>query len=263
VTVNLLLVEDNTPEIPGVLEFLQGGFAEIRVFERVLTTFDDSIEFFLGAAERAALGRIPIDGVLIDGYLPRVRGASAEFVAIELAIRITELYQQAGIAKPRRPRLILRTAGPDPCDVVAFIAYGGSGYIAKEHTSPDKLRSEVLEVVAHRRPWEPSPPTRALHGYRPGDWRYLAELERDGGNRELARRMGFAEDTISDAKERLRTAFGLPPRATNAQIVQAAKVANVLWIPLKWQRLAEQHAVKAATHVIARVLPGAGLDGDA
>ena len=106
----VLLVEDHLSLIPGLRADLEAEDEHlsdrIAVVDRVTTTVEDGVAFFEGVARHGAeaLRRIPVDAVMVDGFLPRDGvSAYAEFAAVEIAIRITSIYDRASVPEARPP----------------------------------------------------------------------------------------------------------------------------------------------------------------
>lgn len=250
-TVRVLLIEDHFSLIQGLRGDLEAGsnrtHDEISVVDRVPTTAEDGVAFFEGVARHGeqALREVPVDAVMVDGFLPRDGTASyAEFAAVEIAIRITAIYDRAAIAESERPRLIFTTAAPDPCDVRAFVAYGGSDVMAKSSIPADVLRHQVIEIVSGHRAWSP-PAARQLHGYTPSFTRYLRGIELGLSTTiDVAARINAAPSAVTRVKNELRHVFDLPPRASDREIVEAAKAAGITWVPLAYEAVAQAYGVK-------------------
>lgn len=248
-TIRLLLIEDHLSLIAGLRSDLEGCLDEeprISVVERVLTTVEDAIAFFEGVARhgRAALRELPVDVVLVDGYLPRDAEATyAEFAAVEIAIRVTAVYDRAEIADEERPKLILTTAAPDPCDLRAFVAYGGTAVIEKTSVPPDLLRERVVSTVHGEDRWSPPKP-KPLRGYTPSFGRYLRGVQLGIGTTEIATRIHAAPSAVSRVKNELRHVFDLAPRASDGEIIEAAKHSGITWIPLAHEDVARSYGVR-------------------
>lgn len=250
--VDVLIVEDHNILVEGLRDALAGsapGSEEgvVRALERVLTTAEDAVAFFERASRRGgdALAALPVDVVLVDDRLPRDRHRGApEQVGVELAIRITALYDRAGIDDARRPKLVLTTTTPDPTDVRAFIAYGGSDVVPKEHISPRELRAHLMEVAAGRRCWIPPVPSGLGREYTPGLAKYLRAIELGVGAAEAAARLGVVTENVAREKNRLRHALRLAERASDVAILKAAKAAGITWVPFRYSDLARDFGVK-------------------
>lgn len=248
--VRLLLIEDYLPTVAGLRSALEQpadtGTPQVAVLDRYLPTTEDAVAFFEGAARHGgeALRNLPLDGALVDGLMPRNSEAPySEFAAAEIAIRITAIYDRAGIDEPDRPRLILTTASPDPCDIRGFVAYGGAGVIEKTSLSPEELRRRIIAIVAEGERWEPPTPT-VPHTYQAGFGRYLRGIELGASNTAIAERIGAAPESLARIKNQLRHAFDLPQRATDSEIVDAAKVRGITWIPLRHEEVAKRFGVR-------------------
>ncbi|MGH9299415.1 MAG: hypothetical protein ACRDZT_05815 [Acidimicrobiales bacterium] len=250
-TVRVLLIEDHLSLIPGLRGDLEAedGTTDDRlaVVDRVPTTAEDGIAFFEGVARHGvdALRQIPVDAVMVDGFLPR-DGAAAytEFAAVEIAIRITAIYDRVAIPESERPRLIFTTAAPDPCDVRAFVAYGGSDVMPKSSIPADLVRRQVVEIVKGVRVWSP-PVTRELRGYTPSFARYLRGIELGlSTTSDVAARINAAPSAVTRVKNELRHVFDLPARASDREIIEAAKEAGITWIPLAYEAVAQRYGVK-------------------
>jgi CheY-like chemotaxis protein len=247
----ILLVEDHLSLIPGLRADLETEDEQmgdgIAVVDRVATTVEDGVAFFEGVARHGeeALRRIPVDAVMVDGFLPRDSvSAYAEFAAVEIAIRITSIYDRASVPEADRPHLILTTAAPDPCDVRAFVAYGGSDVVPKSSIPADALRKQLLEIIDGRRTWAPPEPRR-LHRYTPSFARYLRGIELGlSTTTDVAARINAAPSAVTRVKNELRHVFDLPARASDREIVEAAKAAGITWIPLAYEALAQRYGVK-------------------
>ncbi len=252
-TVQLLLVEDDLVRVSGFRTALTNDSVAdeeeeaIEVLDRIPPTLEDAVSLFEGLARHGseALLRAPIDAVIIDGFLPRDRDAvHAEPAAVELAIRITEIYDRAGAEPELRPRLIFTTAAPDACDSRAFVAYGGSAVLPKTHIEPGELRRRIIGVVRRGDRWTPPEPQGVHHGYSRGLGKYLRGLELAASNDEIARRINVSPSSVGREKNRLRHALGLPERASNSEIVAAAKDCGITWVPLKYEQLARARGVR-------------------
>jgi CheY-like chemotaxis protein len=246
----LLLIEDHLSLITGLRADLEGSHEdsveEITILDRAPTTIEDGIAFFEGVARHGphALRRLPVDGILIDGFLPRDGSAKyAEFGGVEAAIRISAIYDHAGIAPEDRPRLILTTAAPDDCDVRAFVAFGGDDVIPKTSLPAEELRRRIAAIVRDGERWTP-PPAQLPRGYAPSFGRYLRGLEVGTGTAQVAVAINAAPGAVSRVKNELRHVFDLPPRASDREIVEAAKAAGITWIPLAHEAVARQYGVR-------------------
>jgi CheY-like chemotaxis protein len=247
--IRLLLIEDHLSLIAGLRADLESGGhdeAQITVVERILTTVEDAVAFFEGVARygAGALSELPVDVVLVDGFLPRDSDAIyPEFVAVELAIRITSIYDRVGIADDARPKLILTTAAADACDIRAFVAYGGSAVIEKTSVPPAELRARIAAVVSGGAQWAPPQPI-PLRGYAPSFARYLLGVQLNAGTSDVAARIHAAPSAVSRVKNELRHVFDLAPRASDSEIVEAAKRAGITWIPLEHEDVAKAYGVR-------------------
>jgi DNA-binding NarL/FixJ family response regulator len=251
-TIRVLLIEDHLSLIGGLRADLEGGTDEprITVVDRVLTTIEDAVAFFEGVARHgpAALAELPVDVVLVDGFLPRDGEATyAEFAAIEIAVRITALYDRAAIADEERPKLMLTTAAPDPCDVRAFVAYGGSAVIQKTSVPPEELRARIASVASGIERWTAATPSQ-LRGYAPSFGRYLRGVQLGKSTTDVAARIHAAPGAVSRVKNELRHVFDLAPRAGDGEIVEAAKRAGITWIPIAHEEIAQAYGVRPRIH---------------
>lgn len=103
--------------------------------------------------------------LLVDDLLPRRRGETRERMAVEIAMRVTKKAERS-TRKP--PAMVLFTQAPNRNLVRAFMAFGGSGVVDKDHLSdlPARLKDVLTEPVS----WSPLMPSFAVNG----SWMRLA-----------------------------------------------------------------------------------------
>jgi hypothetical protein len=252
--IRLLVVEDHLSQVPGLAAALRttpDDPEQLVVHDRVPTTLEDTLRLFdrLGSSPDA-LRAMPIDGVLVDDLLPRDRGSRRpERCAIELAIRLTALFDDRELPDDARPALVLHSADVEshPCNVRAFVTYGGRGALAKTTMPPEELRRRVRCLVNRDAVWEPPEP-RLPHGYGSGDLsKYLREFEMGHATDAVtARRLRVEVETVQRTRNRFRNLFDLEESASDKRILEAALERGITWVPIEWEDLARRYGVRPA-----------------
>jgi hypothetical protein len=115
--------------------------------------------------------------------------------------------------------------------------------IEKTAIGAEDLRSRIRSIARGERRWSPPEP-QLPRGYVPSFGRYLRGIELGTGTNDVADRIHAAPGAVTRVKNELRHVLDLPSRATNTEIVEAAKRVGITWIPLRYEVLAQQYGVR-------------------
>jgi two-component system, NarL family, nitrate/nitrite response regulator NarL len=194
--VNILIVDDH-PMIHEVL----GAVARVA-FDQATVLSASSLEHAIQLAHAA--GRI--DLVLLDLGLPGCNGIEA----------LTEFRRRFP-----QPKLVIVSATEDRASVLTALQAGACGYIPKTYTPP--LIAAALRVVAEGGTHVPPQALRedgASGGLTVRQLDVLRLIAKGLGNKEIARRLRIARNTVKQHAKAVYSVLGIAERG------QAARAAE-------------------------------------